>query len=220
MLFERLNSMQTFCIERVARWFAYHLSNFKFQWNWADWASALEENSEMPRPKFISEVLHLLLEYSYYQNVVSIVPTEFTVYLPSATGSIFKYAEAAKEAIEAAGGTVSGEFLLASEVAHRLMTALKSRCTAEEANVKLKELEPPKEEEIEADEEEEVPAGGDEEEADSGGSDAGDEKRTKMTKKERQRQYGQNRLKVDVLFTCLLNLGNKSLSHTHALLDK
>lgn len=226
MIFERLTSMQTVCIERFARWFAYHLSNFKFQWNWADWASALQEDIESPRPKFIREVLQLLLEYSYYQNVVSIVPAEFSIYLPTATGSIFKYAEAGKEATEEQN--LDPQFVRAALVAQRLMTALKSRCTPEEANVKLKELSSSPEEGEEEEEEEEEDGSDAREDLPMG--DAADdseedeeEKELKpktMTKSERRREYKQNRVKVDVFFTCVLNLGNKSLSHTYALLDK
>lgn len=37
IMFDRLADMDTECVYRLSCWFAHHLSNFGFQWDWAAW---------------------------------------------------------------------------------------------------------------------------------------------------------------------------------------
>ena len=39
------------CVDRFTEWFALHLSNFQFQWNWQSWDYVLEENRSVEHGK-------------------------------------------------------------------------------------------------------------------------------------------------------------------------
>lgn len=43
---------------RFAQWFAHHLSNWKFEWEWDKWSSVLQlPAQDHPKVRFIKEVL-------------------------------------------------------------------------------------------------------------------------------------------------------------------
>ncbi|KAH3741507.1 nuclear cap-binding protein subunit 1-like [Dreissena polymorpha] len=128
MLYERLDTMKTTCIERFANWFAYHLSNFQFSWSWADWVECTHVNPLMPKPKFVAEVLHKCLRLSYHQRISNAVPESFSALVPVKPQARYKYAD------EGAGQ------LPGLMTAHRLLEVIKSKCTPEETLVVLKEL--------------------------------------------------------------------------------
>lgn len=95
MLFDRIEQMRPVCIERFVCWFSHHLSNFKFQWSWSDWAACAQESCDRPRTRFIAEVLQRLLRFSYFEYVTKIVPADFARLLPKPPGSVNKYGEGA-----------------------------------------------------------------------------------------------------------------------------
>lgn len=126
ILFERLDTMNVSCIDRFCTWFSYHLSNFQFRWSWDDWAPCLGMDPELPKPKFIREVLIRCMRLSYHQRVVDIVADNFQPFLPAKPDPCYKYDQ---------DGSGSFPGVMA---AHQLMTAFKSKCAPEEALAILK----------------------------------------------------------------------------------
>lgn len=128
MLYERIDNMNSSAIERLVNWFSYHLSNFQFRWSWEDWAECLTVDPELPKPKFVREVMLRGLRLSYHQRIVEIMPESYEPLIPIKPGPYFKYE---KEGSGSLPGTM---------VAHKLMQGIKSKCTPEEALLLLKEL--------------------------------------------------------------------------------
>ncbi|KAK2168200.1 hypothetical protein LSH36_19g01045 [Paralvinella palmiformis] len=128
MLYDRLDTMNTSCIERFVQWFAYHLSNFQFRWTWDEWSDCTQQDLLGPKAKFVQEVLLKCMRLSYHQRMVEIVPADFKALLPRKPVPSFKYE---KEGSGSLPGTI---------VVHQLMQAIKSKCTPEEAFSIIKDV--------------------------------------------------------------------------------
>ncbi|KAG8181043.1 hypothetical protein JTE90_024789 [Oedothorax gibbosus] len=128
LMYERLDTMNFDCIDRFSGWFAYHLSNFQFRWNWDDWSDCISLDPLHPKPVFIRETLHKALRLAYHQRIVEFMPEGFVNLLPLRPVTVFKYGQ---EGAEALPGTVSSQ---------QLTGALKERCTPEEALLVIKDL--------------------------------------------------------------------------------
>ena len=76
LLFERIDTMKTSCIEKFSSWFSYHLSNFQYKWSWEEWKSCLEEDLESPKNKFLRENLIRCMRLSYHQKIVDIITNQ------------------------------------------------------------------------------------------------------------------------------------------------
>lgn len=128
ILYERLDSMNTSCIDRFVNWFSYHLSNFQFKWSWDDWSDCLSVDCEAPKPKFVRETLLKSLRLSYHQRITEIIPSSFEKLLPLKALPYYKYEEEGAGAIPGAA------------IAHRLMQAMKNRCSPDDAQTIINEL--------------------------------------------------------------------------------
>ncbi|KAK5615290.1 Nuclear cap-binding protein subunit 1 [Crenichthys baileyi] len=134
MLYMRLDTMNTTCIDRFINWFSHHLSNFQFRWSWDDWADCLTMDLEKPKPKFVKEVLEKSMRLSYHQRIVDIVPPTFSALIPAEPIFSFKY------------GEETGSSLPGYPVSILVSNAIKNRASNEEILTILKEVPNPNQE--------------------------------------------------------------------------
>ncbi|KAI9311540.1 armadillo-type protein [Dichotomocladium elegans] len=83
VLFERLEDIDIECVYRLSCWFAHHLSNFGFQWDWAAWEHILNLEPDHPQVIFTRETLEKMIRLSYYERVKSLIPDVFYKLIPS-----------------------------------------------------------------------------------------------------------------------------------------
>ncbi|XP_066576320.1 nuclear cap-binding protein subunit 1 [Amia ocellicauda] len=135
MMYMRLDTMNTTCIDRLINWFSHHLSNFQFRWSWDDWSDCLAQDLEKPKPKFVKEVLEKCMRLSYHQRIVDLVPPTFSALIPADPIFIYKYMDD------------TGNSLPGYPVAMTISNAIKNRTTNEEILTILKDVPNPNQEE-------------------------------------------------------------------------
>jgi len=109
LLFERIDTMKTSCIEKFSSWFSYHLSNFQYKWSWEEWKSCLEEDLESPKNKFLRENLIRCMRLSYHQKIVDIIPESMSKLVPENPKPTYKYIS--EEAADLEGTLVANKLL-------------------------------------------------------------------------------------------------------------
>uniref|UniRef100_A0AAY5KZA6 MIF4G domain-containing protein n=1 Tax=Esox lucius TaxID=8010 RepID=A0AAY5KZA6_ESOLU len=134
MMYMRLDTMNTTCIDRLLNWFSHHLSNFQFRWSWDDWADCLAMDADKPKPKFVKEVLEKCMRLSYHQRIVDIVPPTFSALIPAEPIFFYKYQDEANS--KCAGYAV----------AITVGNAIKNRASNEEILTVLKDVPNPNQE--------------------------------------------------------------------------
>ncbi|XP_062405532.1 nuclear cap-binding protein subunit 1 [Sardina pilchardus] len=134
MLYMRLDTMHTTCIDRLINWFAHHLSNFQFRWSWDDWADCLTVDIEKPKPKFVKEVLEKCMRLSYHQRIVDIVPPSFSALIPADPLFVYKYGEDTSTSLPGYAVSIS------------VGNAIKNRATNEEIIAVLRDVPNPNQE--------------------------------------------------------------------------
>nr|XP_027217163.1 nuclear cap-binding protein subunit 1-like isoform X1 [Penaeus vannamei] len=139
LLFDRIDTMNVCCFDRMVNWFSYHLSNFQFKWSWDDWLEASQLDPAHPRAKFIIEVLQRSMRLSYHQRIAEVVPEQFDCFVPHKPVAIYKFAN------DSAGD------LPGSNAAHRLESVIRAKGTAMEVVQVLSELPNPLRENDETD---------------------------------------------------------------------
>ncbi|KAI8070881.1 armadillo-type protein [Gongronella butleri] len=106
-LFDRLPGMDVACIERLWSWFAVHLSNFGFTWDWAAWEPALDNDPMHPQVCFMRETIEREIRLSYYDRVKANLPERVArdACPPQAPAPVFAYSDKTHE-LHAAAITV------------------------------------------------------------------------------------------------------------------
>uniref|UniRef100_A0AAR2JQL2 Nuclear cap binding protein subunit 1 n=1 Tax=Pygocentrus nattereri TaxID=42514 RepID=A0AAR2JQL2_PYGNA len=128
MMYMRLDTMNTTCVDRFVSWFAHHLSNFQFRWSWDDWADCLTVDNEKPKPKFVKEVLEKCMRLSYHQRIVDIVPPSFSALIPAEPMFQYKYEDESNTSLPGFATAVT------------VTNAIKNRASNEEILAVLKEI--------------------------------------------------------------------------------
>mmetsp|Transcript_14173 Transcript_14173/g.42699 ORF Transcript_14173/g.42699 Transcript_14173/m.42699 type:complete len:783 (+) Transcript_14173:845-3193(+) len=82
-LYHALGHMDPECADRLAAWFAHHLSNFEFQWGWMAWAPALTDRALLPQRRWIQQSLERIVRLSYRQRIERTLPEPFRPLLPA-----------------------------------------------------------------------------------------------------------------------------------------
>uniref|UniRef100_A0A8K9WLA9 MIF4G domain-containing protein n=1 Tax=Oncorhynchus mykiss TaxID=8022 RepID=A0A8K9WLA9_ONCMY len=134
MMYMRLDTMNTTCIDRLLNWFSHHLSNFQFRWSWDDWTDCLALDADKPKPKFVKEVLEKCMRLSYHQRIVDIVPPTFSALIPADPIFFYKYQDEANSALPGYA------------VAITVGNAIKNRASNEEILTVLKDVPNPNQE--------------------------------------------------------------------------
>uniref|UniRef100_A0A8C7UFT3 MIF4G domain-containing protein n=1 Tax=Oncorhynchus mykiss TaxID=8022 RepID=A0A8C7UFT3_ONCMY len=134
MMYVRLDTMNTICIDRLLNWFSHHLSNFQFRWSWDDWVDCLALDADKPKPKFVKEVLEKCMRLSYHQRIVDIVPPTFSGLIPADPIFFYKYQDEANSALPGYA------------VAIAVGNAIKNRASNEEILTVLKDVPNPNQE--------------------------------------------------------------------------
>ncbi|RXM97883.1 Nuclear cap-binding protein subunit 1 [Acipenser ruthenus] len=107
MMYTRLDTMNTTCIDRFLNWFSHHLSNFQFRWSWDDWSDCLTQDLDKPKPKFVREVLEKSMRLSYHQRIVDIVPANFSALIPTNPIFIYKYMDESSSSLPGYAVTIA-----------------------------------------------------------------------------------------------------------------
>uniref|UniRef100_A0AAX7SNL4 MIF4G domain-containing protein n=1 Tax=Astatotilapia calliptera TaxID=8154 RepID=A0AAX7SNL4_ASTCA len=134
MLYMRLDTMNTTCIDRLINWFSHHLSNFQFRWSWDDWSDCLTVDLEKPKPKFVKEVLEKCMRLSYHQRIVDIVPPTFSALIPADPIFTYKYPDESASSLPGYPMSIT------------VSNAIKNRASNEEILTVLKEVPNPNQE--------------------------------------------------------------------------
>lgn len=88
-MFQEAGDMDPETFDRLAEWFAFHLSNFGYKWNWSDWALYADADmvDKFPyRALFCKDVLRRCIRLSYFERMTGIVPTEMSFFFPPRPG--------------------------------------------------------------------------------------------------------------------------------------
>ncbi|KAL5482194.1 hypothetical protein EMCRGX_G022489 [Ephydatia muelleri] len=128
LVYSRLEKMNSVCLNRFARWFAYHLSNFKYQWDWSIWSSCLDASADHPSIRFVGEVISRCIRLSCYEEFIELVPSHFSALIPPEPLPLFKYSEE--------NGAALPEYTLSTQ----LLEAIRSKESTEKLSAILDSL--------------------------------------------------------------------------------
>ena len=71
-------------LERLAGWFAHHLSHYDFKWNWTEWKEIAENEEEINCKRiFLRLLINKLLLLSYQEKMQAVLPDFMLKMMPS-----------------------------------------------------------------------------------------------------------------------------------------
>ena len=71
-------------LERLAGWFAHHLSHYDFKWNWAEWKEIVDSSAESNCKRiFLRLLIFKLLLLSYQEKMQAVLPDFMLKMMPS-----------------------------------------------------------------------------------------------------------------------------------------
>lgn len=82
-LFMNMDTLDPNASQRLVEWFATHLSNFAFKWEWNQWVSAIGGlGDDHPRILFLRATLGRCVRLSYWARVEKSLPPSMRDYMP------------------------------------------------------------------------------------------------------------------------------------------
>lgn len=82
-LFRNVADLNPDARQRFVEWFAVHLSNFAFKWDWTDWVTAMQGlPDDHPKILFFRALLGRLVRLSYWARVEKSLPPALQEYMP------------------------------------------------------------------------------------------------------------------------------------------
>lgn len=88
-MFQQSGALDPETFDRLTDWFAFHLSNFGYKWNWSDWAiyADAEMVEKFPfRALFCKDVLSRCIRLAYFSQIEKMIPEEMKFFLPPTPG--------------------------------------------------------------------------------------------------------------------------------------
>eukprot|EP00033_Pygsuia_biforma_P000793 GCRY01000925.1.p1 GENE.GCRY01000925.1~~GCRY01000925.1.p1 ORF type:complete len:901 (+),score=278.07 GCRY01000925.1:95-2797(+) len=84
-LFKHIHLMDVECVDRFAEWFSVHISNFDFNWAWANWKYAVAPDTPQyaRHRQFLQNALERCVRLAYIGRVKKMVPEELYPLLPA-----------------------------------------------------------------------------------------------------------------------------------------
>ncbi|KAJ1679356.1 Nuclear cap-binding protein subunit 1, partial [Spiromyces aspiralis] len=77
-IFAKMTQMEVESIDRFCSWFTVFISNFGYQWGWAEWTSILEKPADNDQQKtFVKESLLKCVRLAYFERIKQILPEQY-----------------------------------------------------------------------------------------------------------------------------------------------